>query len=48
VNFIDFGTEKPNYYEHYMIEWRTGALFPSPFGMGQDIDFIAGLFASTS
>jgi iron complex outermembrane receptor protein len=23
-------------------------LFPSPFGMGQDIDFIAGLFASTS
>lgn len=48
VDFIDFGTEKPNYYEHYMIEWRTGGLFPSPFGMGQDIDFIAGLFASTS
>ena len=48
IDFIDFGTEKPNYYEQYMVEWRTGGVFPGLFGIGQDIDFIAGVFASES
>ncbi|MFQ3201323.1 MAG: hypothetical protein ACI9SK_002055 [Zhongshania sp.] len=28
IDFLDFGTEKPNHYEQHMGEWQTGGVFP--------------------
>ncbi len=48
IDFIDFGTEKPNAYEQTMLELRLGGGMPGLFGIGNGIDFIAGAFFSQS
>jgi iron complex outermembrane receptor protein len=48
IDFIDFGTEKPNYYRQEMAELRFSGGLPAPFGWGFGVDFIAGAFASSS
>ncbi len=48
IDFINFGTDEPDYYEQNLLEIQFTGSLPAPFGLGYGIDFISGAFASQS
>jgi iron complex outermembrane receptor protein len=48
IDFIDFGSDKPDTYEQTVLEFRFGGGMPAPFGIGSGTDFLAGAFFSES
>ncbi len=48
IDFINFGTREgePNFYEQDQLELRFNGTLPGPFGIGQGVDFVAGVFAA--
>jgi iron complex outermembrane receptor protein len=48
IDFIDFGSDKPDTYEQTVLELRFGGGMPAPFGIGSGTDFLAGAFFSES
>ncbi|MFQ3201577.1 MAG: iron complex outermembrane receptor protein, partial [Zhongshania sp.] len=48
IDFINFGTDEPDYYEQNLLEFQFTGNLPVPFGLGHDLDFISGVFVSQS
>jgi iron complex outermembrane receptor protein len=48
IDFIDFGSDKPDTYEQTVLELRFGGGIPAPFGIGSGTEFLAGAFLSKS
>jgi iron complex outermembrane receptor protein len=46
IDFIEFGTDEPDAYEQKLLEIQFSGAVPAPFGLGNGIDFLAGIFAS--